>query len=161
MSPAGAPRRHSTAPPKRRRPHPGVACELRRQGRARSRAPRHRGRPRRPMPRAPARIDPPAHATSDDQRPTPTHRRTPIASDVQRYGQFVCGTSTAVSGLIRNGGGLLASVSSTPCKIPMASGLAGSFFPADYDFEGAERSEGGQPWTAWPLCTMVPSRIPG
>jgi hypothetical protein len=42
-----------------------------------------------------------------------------------------------------------------------ASGLAGSFFPADYDFEGAERSESGQPWTAWPRCTMVPSRIPG
>jgi hypothetical protein len=37
----------------------------------------------------------------------------------------------------------------------------GSFFPADFDFEGAERSEGGQPWTAWPRCRMVPSRIPG
>src|SRR5262249_40452196 len=85
-------RRHSTAPPKRRRPHPGVACKLRRRGRARSRAPRHHGRPRRPIPRAPVRIDPPELATSDDQRPTQAHRRTPIASDVQRYGQFVSGT---------------------------------------------------------------------
>jgi hypothetical protein len=84
--PAGAPRRHSTAPPKRRRPHPGVACKLRRPGRARPRAPRHHGRPRRPIPRAPVRIDLPAPATSDDQRPTPAHRRTPIASDDQRYG---------------------------------------------------------------------------
>ena len=32
----------------------------------------------------------------------------------------------------------------------------GSFFPADYDFAGAEGSEGGQPWTAttWTLNTL-------
>jgi hypothetical protein len=32
----------------------------------------------------------------------------------------------------------------------------GSFFPEDYDFAGAERSEGGQPWTAttWTLNTL-------
>ena len=32
----------------------------------------------------------------------------------------------------------------------------GSFFPEDYDFAGAERSEVGQPWTAttWTLNTL-------
>jgi hypothetical protein len=97
--PAGAPRRHSTAPPKRRRPHPGV--KLRRQGRARSRAPRHHGRPLCPIPRAPVRIDPPAPATSDDQRPTPARRRTPMASGVQRYGPFGSLSDTGSAATLR------------------------------------------------------------